>query len=82
MSDSIGDNAKQQLLSIIERIENRAAAKQEIADEITDIYAEAKGVGYDLPALKAVVRMRKEDASKREHRETLVETYKTALGIA
>lgn len=79
---TIGDNAKQQLLSIIERIENRAAAKQEISDEISEIYTEAKGVGYDVPALKTIVRMRREDVTKREQREAAVETYKMALGIA
>lgn len=77
----IGNNAKQQLLSIIERIENRAAAKAEIAEEIADIYIEAKGVGYDIPALKTIVRMRKEDPGKRAEREAAVETYAAALGL-
>jgi uncharacterized protein (UPF0335 family) len=79
--DTIGDNAKQQLLSIIERIENRAAAKKEIADEITEIYTEAKGVGYDVAALKTIVRMRKEDPDKRAEREAHIETYSAALGL-
>jgi uncharacterized protein (UPF0335 family) len=79
--DTIGDNAKQQLLSIIERIENRAVAKKEIADEITEIYTEAKGVGYDVAALKTIVRMRKEDPDKRAEREAHIETYSAALGL-
>lgn len=79
MSENIGGNARQQLLSIIERIENRAAAKQEIADEITEIYAEAKGVGYDVAALRAIVRMRKEDPQKRAERESNIETYMAAI---
>jgi uncharacterized protein (UPF0335 family) len=79
MSENIGGNARQQLLSIIERIENRSAAKQEIADEITEIYAEAKGVGYDVAALRAIVRMRKEDPQKRAEREANIETYTAAI---
>ena len=80
MSENIGGNARQQLLSIIERIENRAAAKQEIADEITEIYAEAKGVGYDVPALKAIVARRRKDQEKLANHEMLVDTYEAALG--
>lgn len=82
MTESIGDNAKQQLLSIIERIENRETAKAEIADEIKEIYTEAKGVGYDVKALRTVVSLRKQDPEERKARETLVETYMQALGIA
>jgi uncharacterized protein (UPF0335 family) len=80
--DIIGDNAKQQLLSVIERIENREEAKCEIQEEVKDIYAEAKGVGYDVAALRAIVRMRREDPSKRAEREAIIETYAVALGVS
>lgn len=75
-----GHNARQQLLSIIERIENRAAAKKEIADEITEIYSEAKGVGYHIPALRAIIRARSEDPEKRAEREASIDMYNAALG--
>lgn len=78
---AIGENAKQQLLSIIERVENRETAKAEVLEEIRDIYAEAKGVGYDVAALKAIVRMRREDPNKRAERESHIDAYANALGI-
>jgi uncharacterized protein (UPF0335 family) len=77
-----GHNARQQLLSIIERVENRAAAKKEIADEITEIFAEAKGVGYHIPALRAIIRARAEDPNKRAEREDSIDMYNDALGIS
>lgn len=80
---TIGHNviAKDQLRSIIERIENREEAKKEIADEIKDIYAEARGNGYDCNALRAIVRMRKQDPNDRAEAETILEVYMQALGM-
>src|SRR5262249_37134486 len=54
--------AKDQLKAFIERIERLEEEKKAIADDIKDVYAEAKGNGYDVKALRVVVRMRKEDA--------------------
>lgn len=76
-----GHNSQAQLKAIIERIERLEEEKKSIADDVRDVYAEAKGNGYDVPALRAIVRMRKEDANKRAERETLVETYMAALGM-
>lgn len=73
--------AKDQLKSIIERVENREAAKAEIGDEIKDIYAEAKGNGYDVKALRTIVRLRKQDPDDRANQETVLETYMLALGM-
>jgi uncharacterized protein (UPF0335 family) len=72
---------REQLKSIIERVENREAAKREIADEIRDIYAEAKGIGYDLKALRAIVRMRAQDSDERREQAAVLETYMHALGM-
>lgn len=76
-----GHNSNAQLKSIIERIENREAAKQEIADDIKLIYKEAEGNGYDAKALRAIVRERKQDAEKRAELEAIIDTYKSALGM-
>lgn len=81
MTPALGDNARQQLLSLIERVENRAEAKKEIADEISEIFSEAKGSGYDVAALRTIIRMRKEDPAKRLDRENAIEAYALALGI-
>lgn len=78
---NIGNNAKQQLVSIIERVERLEEDKAAIASDIKDVYAEAKGNGFDPATLKAIVKMRKEDAEKRANREALLETYMHALGM-
>lgn len=70
-----------QLQSIIERLENVAGQIKELQDDQKDIFAEAKGNGFDVPALKAILKIRKEDAEKREHREAIIETYMQALGM-
>jgi uncharacterized protein (UPF0335 family) len=70
-----------QLKSIVERIERLAEEKDGIASDIRDVYAEAKGNGYDVPALRAIIKLRKEDANKRAERETILETYMAALGM-
>lgn len=77
----IGHNAKEQLRSIIERIERLEEEKKTISDDIRDVYAEAKGNGYDVKALRAVVRMRKQDADERREAETILEAYMQALGL-
>jgi uncharacterized protein (UPF0335 family) len=73
--------AKDQLRSIIERIENREEAKAEVASDIKDIYSEAKSSGYDVKALRTIVRMRKQDANERAEQETVLDTYLQALGM-
>lgn len=81
---SIGHNsavAKDQLKSIIERIERMEEEKKGIADDIRDIYAEAKGNGMDAKALRTIVRLRAEDPNKRAEREAILDTYMQALGM-
>ena len=73
--------AKDQLKSIIERIERLVEEKKAIADDIRDVYAESKGNGYDVKALRAIVRMRKQDPNERLEEETILETYMQALGM-
>ena len=73
--------AKDQVKSIIERIERLEEEKKAIADDIRDVYAESKGNGYDVKALRAIVRMRKQDPNERLEEETILETYMQALGM-
>jgi uncharacterized protein (UPF0335 family) len=73
--------AKDQLRAIIERIERLEEEKKTLSDDIRDVYAEAKGNGFDVKALRAVVRMRKQDANERAEQETILETYMQALGM-
>lgn len=73
--------AKDQLRAIIERIERLEEEKKTISDDIRDVYAEAKGNGFDTKALRTIVRMRKQDANERAEQETILETYMQALGM-
>ena len=79
----IGHNviAKDQLRAIIERIETVEQAVKELNSDKRDIFLEAKGNGYDLKALRTIVRMRKMDAGDRQEQETILETYMQALGM-
>ena len=73
--------AKQQLKAIIERIERLEEEKKATQDDIKDVYAEAKGNGFDTKALRAIVRLRKMDSDERREQEEVLETYMSALGM-
>ena len=73
--------AKDQLKAIIERIERLEEEKKAISDDIKDVFAEAKGNGFDVKALRTIIRMRKEDPNERAEQETILETYLQALGM-
>lgn len=80
-SESITKFAADQLKALIERIERQEEEKKTISDDIRDIYAEAKSTGYDVKALRTIIRMRKQDPAARKEQETIVETYMQALGM-
>ena len=73
--------AKDQLKAFVERVERLEEEKKTIADDIRDVYAEAKGNGFDVKALRTIIRMRKQDADERAEQETILETYMHALGM-
>lgn len=69
------------LKSFIERIERLEEEKANLAADIRDIYAEAKGVGFDAPAIRKIVALRKKDEDKRAEEEAILKVYKDALGM-
>jgi uncharacterized protein (UPF0335 family) len=79
MSDSI---SAEQLRLFIERIERLEEEKKGIADDIKDVYAEAKSTGFDAKTMRAIVRLRKMEKHHRDEAEALLEVYKAALGLA
>lgn len=83
MSDpQIGHNlATDQLKAIIERVERMEEEKKTISDDIRDIYSEAKGNGFDVKALRTIIRMRKQDEADRKEQDAILETYMHALGM-
>ena len=66
---------------LIERIERLEEEKKGIADDIRDVYAEAKAVGYDPKTMREVIRLRRMDTADRREHDDLLETYKAALGL-
>ncbi len=79
MSDSI---SAEQLRLFIERIERLEEEKKGIADDIKDVYAEAKSTGFDVKTMRSIVKLRKMEKHHRDEAEALLETYKAALGLA
>ena len=77
-----GNVAAEQLRLFIERIERLEEEKKGIADDIRDVYAEAKGQGYDSKTMRAIVRLRKMEKDARDEADALLETYRTALGLS
>jgi uncharacterized protein (UPF0335 family) len=73
--------AKDQLRSIVERVEKLEEEKKAISDDIRDVFAEAKVNGFDVKALRAIVRLRKMDSSERAEQDAILETYMHALGM-
>ncbi|UUL81789.1 DUF2312 domain-containing protein [Sphingomonas sp. S1-29] len=78
MSDNI---SAEQLRLLIERIERLEEEKRGIADDIKDVYGEAKSTGFDVKTMRTIVRLRKMEKHHRDEAEMLLETYKTALGL-
>lgn len=76
-----GNVAADQLRLFIERIERLEEEKKGIADDIRDVYAEAKGQGYDSKTMRAIVRLRKMEKDARDEADALLETYRSALGL-
>jgi uncharacterized protein (UPF0335 family) len=66
---------------LIERIERLEEEKKAIADDVKDVYSEAKSRGYDAKTMRAIVRLRKMEKHVREEAEALLDTYKAALGL-
>ena len=81
MADAAGITGEQ-LKSFIERIERLEEEKKALADDIREVYAEAKGNGFDTKIMRQIIRLRKMDASDRAEQEELLDLYKNAIGMA
>ena len=69
------------LMAFIERIERLEEDKKTVSDEIKDVYAEAKGTGYDVKVIRKIVSIRKQDQDKRREEEEILELYLQSLGM-
>ena len=77
----VGGIAGDRLKSFIERIERLEEEKKALADDIKEVYAEAKGTGFDVKIMRQVIRLRKLDKDDLDEQETLIDIYKRALGM-
>lgn len=73
--------AQGQLRAIVERIERLEEEKRTIAGDIKEVYAEAKGNGFDIKILRKVIALRKKDVGERQEEEAMLEVYLAALGM-
>ncbi len=80
-ADHVGGVAADQLRSIVERIERLEEEKKALADDIKEVYAEAKGNGFDTKILRKVISLRKRDRAELDEEESLLDVYLRALGM-
>lgn len=78
----VNDVTGQEVKSFIERVERLEAEKADLMADIKDVYGEAKNRGFDVKALKQIVRLRKMDRDAREELEQIMETYMAAIGMS
>ena len=77
----VGGVAVDQLKSIIGRVEKLEEEKTAISADIREVFAEAKGAGFDVKAIRQIIKLRKLDAAELEEQETILDTYRRALGM-
>ena len=77
----VGGIAGDRLKSFIERIERLEEEKRVLAEDIKEVYAEAKGTGFDTKIMRQIIRLRKRDQDEIEEEETLLDVYMRALGM-
>ncbi len=78
---NVNASTRNQLISIIERVERLEEEKSALAGDIKEILAEAKGNGFDVKAIRQILRIRKQDDHERLEQEAILETYLSALGM-
>ena len=81
MTDRANDTSGKQLKAFIERVERMEEEKSAIAQDIKEIYAEAKGNGFDTKIVRLIVKRRKQDANERAEQEALLELYEHSIGM-
>ncbi len=77
----VGGVAGERLKSFIERIERLEEEKKALAEDIKEVFAEAKGVGFDVKTMRQIIKLRKMDQDDLDEQEALLDTYKRALGM-
>ena len=79
-SDVLNQDAQGRLRTIVERIERLEQEKSEVMEQLKEVFAEAKGAGFDVKILRKVVRLRTQDRAKRQEEEAILDLYLSAIG--
>lgn len=80
-ASDVGGVAGKRLMSFLERIERLEEEKSGIAEDIKDVYAEAKGVGFDTKTIRRIIKLRKMEPEKRREQDDLLDLYMAAIGM-
>jgi len=80
MTEVLGANAQSQLRSVVERIERLEVEKAEVAEQIKEVFAEAKGNGFDVKTIRKAIARRKKDRAKLQEEDAILDLYLSALG--
>lgn len=80
--NQVGGVSSAQLRSFIERIERLEEEKAEVAEQIREVFGEAKGTGFDIKVIRQVLKIRKMETQERQEQEELLDLYLSALGMA
>ncbi|WP_119420560.1 DUF2312 domain-containing protein [Desertibaculum subflavum] len=81
-ANDVGGIAAERLRQIVARIERLEEEKKALADDIKEVYAEAKGAGFDTKIIRQIIRLRKVEQADRQEQEALLDLYMQALGMA
>lgn len=81
LASEVQGTTRDQLRAFIERIERLEEEKAALAEDVREVYSEAKSMGFDVKTLRTVVRIRKQDANERQEQEAILATYLIALGM-
>ncbi|WP_336717521.1 DUF2312 domain-containing protein [Asaia bogorensis] len=79
-SDNVGGIAADRLRSVVERVERLESERAALSSDIKDIFSESKAAGFDVPTIKQIIKIRKQDPAKVEEAESLLDIYRRALG--
>ncbi|CAN1564842.1 Azospirillum phage Cd, Gp10 [Caulobacteraceae bacterium] len=78
---SLTSASKEKLRQFVARVENLETERREIADQIKEVFGEAKSLGFDTKALRAVIKLRKQDANDRDEAQMMLDLYVEAIGL-
>ena len=84
MTENVTENvniSKETLIEFVDRLERLETSKKEVAEDMKEVYKQAKNQGFDVPAMKTLIKLRAKDAEDRMMEEEILEVYKEAVGL-